>query len=162
MSFLSQDIKTINPCLSHQHRYDFEDAQIKLRECQEVFDNDFFLVALKDVFIENARLFLFEVFCQIHEKISIDILAEKVNMTPAEAEIWIVNLIRLARLDAKIDSKFNHVVMTGSHSNSNNPYQQLIDKTKAMTIRSQVLSLNIEKKLAADRPNNNTFVPNDF
>lgn len=46
-------------------RYDFEDAQIKLRQCQEVFDNDFFLVALKDSFIENARLFLFEVFCQV-------------------------------------------------------------------------------------------------
>ena len=32
-------------------------------------------------------------------------LAEKLNMTPEEAERWIVNLIRNARLDAKIDSK---------------------------------------------------------
>ena len=32
-------------------------------------------------------------------------LAEKLNMTPDEAERWIVNLIRNARLDAKIDSK---------------------------------------------------------
>lgn len=32
-------------------------------------------------------------------------LGEKLNMTPEEAEIWIVNLIRNARLDAKIDSK---------------------------------------------------------
>ena len=32
-------------------------------------------------------------------------LAEKLNMTPDEAEKWIVNLIRNARLDAKIDSK---------------------------------------------------------
>lgn len=32
-------------------------------------------------------------------------LAEKLNMTPEEAEKWIVNLIRNARLDAKIDSK---------------------------------------------------------
>ena len=32
-------------------------------------------------------------------------LAEKLNMAPEEAERWIVNLIRNARLDAKIDSK---------------------------------------------------------
>ena len=32
-------------------------------------------------------------------------LAEKLNMTPEAAEKWIVNLIRNARLDAKIDSK---------------------------------------------------------
>ena len=32
-------------------------------------------------------------------------LAEKLNMTPEDAERWIVNLIRNARLDAKIDSK---------------------------------------------------------
>ena len=32
-------------------------------------------------------------------------LAEKLNMSPDDAEKWIVNLIRNARLDAKIDSK---------------------------------------------------------
>ena len=32
-------------------------------------------------------------------------LAEKLNMKPEDAERWIVNLIRNARLDAKIDSK---------------------------------------------------------
>ena len=32
-------------------------------------------------------------------------LAEKLNMEADKAEEWIVNLIRNARLDAKIDSK---------------------------------------------------------
>ena len=32
-------------------------------------------------------------------------LAEKLNMPEEDAERWIVNLIRNARLDAKIDSK---------------------------------------------------------
>ena len=32
-------------------------------------------------------------------------LADKLNMEPDAAERWIVNLIRNARLDAKIDSK---------------------------------------------------------
>ena len=36
-------------------------------------------------------------------------LADKLNMTPEEAERWIVNLIRNARLDAKLDSKLVRV-----------------------------------------------------
>ena len=71
----------------------------------QVLLNDFFLIACLDDFIENARLFIFETFCRIHQCISISMLAEKLNMSPEEAERWIVNLIRNARLDAKIDSK---------------------------------------------------------
>ncbi|CAG2109080.1 unnamed protein product, partial [Medioppia subpectinata] len=62
-------------------------------------------------------------------------LADKLNMNSEEAERWIVNLIRNAQLDAKIDSKFGHVVM-GTQAVSQ--YQQLIEKTKAMAIRTQV------------------------
>ena len=78
-------------------------------------------------------------------------LAEKLNMTPEEAERWIVNLIRNAKLDAKIDSQLGHVVM-GLQKSS--PYQQLIEKTKALSFRSQMLQINIEKKKKAqDQPN---------
>uniref|UniRef100_A0A8B9K946 Eukaryotic translation initiation factor 3 subunit E n=1 Tax=Astyanax mexicanus TaxID=7994 RepID=A0A8B9K946_ASTMX len=87
--------------------FDFDSAQRKLRECESVLVNDFFLVACLEDFIENARLFIFETFCRIHQCISIGMLADKLNMSPEEAERWIVNLIRNARLDAKIDSKLS-------------------------------------------------------
>lgn len=86
-------------------------------------------------------------------------LADKLNMSPEEAERWIVNLIRQARLDAKIDSKLGHVVM-GTQAVS--PYQQLIEKTKAMTIRCQVLSMNIEKKLNAVPQPERAWVATDY
>jgi translation initiation factor 3 subunit E len=41
--------------------YDFDGAQQKLKACEVVIDNDFFLTACKDEFVENARLFIFEV-----------------------------------------------------------------------------------------------------
>lgn len=129
--------------------FDFDGAQKKLKECSDVFNYDFFLVALADEFIENARLFVFEIFCQIHECISINMLAEKLNMTPDEAEKWIVNLITAARLDARIDSKLGHVVM-GAQAIS--PYQQLVEKSKAMSIRSNALISNLEKRQVLDRP----------
>jgi len=131
--------------------FDFDGAQQKLRDCETVLVNDFFLVACLDDFIENSRMMIFETFCRIHQCISISMLAEKLNMTTEEAERWIVNLIRNAKLDAKIDSKQGTVVM-GVETNS--PYQQLIEKTKALSFRSQMLLMNIEKKKKAqDAPN---------
>merc|ERR1719334_268653 len=126
--------------------FDFDGAQLKLRECETVLDNDFFLVACIDEFIENARLFIFETFCRIHQCISINMLAEKLNMKAEESERWIVNLIRNARLDAKIDSKQGHVIM-GTMAKS--PYQQVIEKTKSLAYRSQMLISKIEKNMGA-------------
>ena len=37
-------------------------------------------------------------------------LADNLNMEPAEAEKWVVNMIRLAHLDAKIDSKLKNII----------------------------------------------------
>lgn len=48
-------------------RYDFQGAQHKLAECEAVLDGDFFLSALREEFVENARLFIFETYCRIHQ-----------------------------------------------------------------------------------------------
>lgn len=64
-------------------------------------------------------------------------------MKPNEAECWIVNLIRNARLDAKIDSKLGHVVM-GTQPLS--PYQQLVEKIDSLSVRSDALTGLVERK----------------
>lgn len=69
-------------------------------------------------------------------------LAEKLNMEQETAERWIVNLIRNARLDAKIDSKSNLVVM-GSQSPS--VYQKIIERTRGLSFRSNVLATSLSK-----------------
>lgn len=51
--------------------FDFDAAQEKLQQCAAVLENDFFLVACQTDFIENARLMIFELFCRIHQCISI-------------------------------------------------------------------------------------------
>merc|ERR1719233_1467027 len=134
--------------------FDFDGAQKKLIECETVLLNDFFLVACLDDFIENARLFIFETFCRIHQCISISMLADKLNMTPEEAERWIVNLIRNARLDAKIDSKQGHVVM-GTQAAA--VHQQVIDRTKGIMDRTQNIIWNIDKKVAAQNSYNDPY-----
>eukprot|EP00013_Stygamoeba_regulata_P005485 CAMPEP_0177637292 /NCGR_PEP_ID=MMETSP0447-20121125/4895_1 /TAXON_ID=0 /ORGANISM="Stygamoeba regulata, Strain BSH-02190019" /LENGTH=424 /DNA_ID=CAMNT_0019139213 /DNA_START=21 /DNA_END=1295 /DNA_ORIENTATION=+ len=123
--------------------FDFEGAQQKLRDCEKVLVNDFFLVACRDEFIENARMFIFETYCRIHQCIDISMLADKLDMSQEAAELWIVNLIRNAKLDAKIDSAQNHVIMGSQYPSI---YQQVIEKTKSLSFRCYVLSQNLERK----------------
>jgi translation initiation factor 3 subunit E len=127
--------------------YDFDGAQKKMRECEEVILNDPFLakrveegnfstVPLRDEFLENARIFIFETYCRIHRRIDMNVLAEKLNMNYEEAERWIVNLIRSSKLDAKIDSELGTVII---EPNQPNIYEQLIDHTKGLSGRTYKL-----------------------
>ncbi|XP_077218312.1 eukaryotic translation initiation factor 3 subunit E-like [Tasmannia lanceolata] len=131
--------------------YDFDGAQNKLRECEDVILNDPFLgkrvedpsfstVPLRDEFLENARLFIFETYCRIHQCIDIGMLAEKLNLNYEEAERWIVDLVRNAKLDAKIDSKSGTVVMGLNHLNV---YEQIIENTKQLSMRTYMLAKNV-------------------
>eukprot|EP01117_Protostelium_nocturnum_P000040 TRINITY_DN10127_c0_g1_i1.p1 TRINITY_DN10127_c0_g1~~TRINITY_DN10127_c0_g1_i1.p1 ORF type:complete len:446 (-),score=148.62 TRINITY_DN10127_c0_g1_i1:149-1486(-) len=125
--------------------FDFEDAQKKLAECETVLVNDLFLVACTVDFMENARLFIFETYCRIHQCIDIGMLSQKLNMDEEAAEKWIVNLIRNAKLDAKIDSQANTVVMGSQYPSV---YQKVIEKTKGLSYRSYVLANTIAKSEA--------------
>ncbi|XP_024977955.1 eukaryotic translation initiation factor 3 subunit E [Cynara cardunculus var. scolymus] len=127
--------------------FDFEGAQKKMKECEDVILNDPFLgkrveesnytvVPLKDEFLENARLFIFETYCRIHERINMGVLAEKLNLNYEDAERWILNLIRTSKLDAKIDTQTGTVVMEPNHPNV---YEQLIDHTKGLSGRTYKL-----------------------
>ena len=73
---------------------DFEGAQQKLKECEELIENDYFLTAMKTEFVENARWFIFENYCRIHQCIDLPMLAQNLGMPEEAAERWIVNLIR--------------------------------------------------------------------
>ncbi|KAJ8899041.1 hypothetical protein K2173_008870 [Erythroxylum novogranatense] len=127
--------------------YDFDGAQKKMKECEEVIINDPFLgkrvedgnfstVPLRDDFLENARLFIFETYCRIHQRIDMGVLAERLNLNYEEAERWIVNLIRNSKLDAKIDSEARTVTMEPSRPNV---YEQLIDHTRPLSGRTYKL-----------------------
>jgi translation initiation factor 3 subunit E len=123
-------------------RCDFDGAQAQLRECETLLANDFFLVACKDEFLENARLCVFEAYCRIHSCIDLRMLAQKLCLEQEAAEHWIVNLIRNAHLDAKIDSAANQVVL-GTRTPS--VYQLCIEKTKTLSFRTYMMSNNLNK-----------------
>jgi len=121
-------------------KFDFEAAQSHLARCETVLSSDFFLCKQTELFMEEARVFVFENYCRIHHKIDLKTLGDKLAMDRDRAERWIVDLIRNALLDAKIDSEEGCVVMgTGS----TNVYEQVMEKTKELNIRSGGLVANL-------------------
>ena len=51
--------------------FDFEEAQKKLTEAEEVLRGDFFLLNCADSFVESARHLISESYCKIHQRIDI-------------------------------------------------------------------------------------------
>ncbi|KAL2381900.1 eukaryotic translation initiation factor 3 subunit E [Blastomyces gilchristii] len=116
--------------------FDFEEAQKKLGEAEEVLRNDFFLVAAADSFVDAARHLISESYCKIHQRIDIKDLSTRLGLNQDEGEKWIVNLIRDTRVDAKIDYKEGTVLMNHPPQSV---YQQVIERTKGGFFRTQVL-----------------------
>jgi translation initiation factor 3 subunit E len=86
-------------------QFDFDAAQSQLEKCETVLISDFFLCKQPEMFMEEARVFVFENYCRIRHKIDLQNLGNKLAMDKESAECWIVDLIRDAMLDAKIDSE---------------------------------------------------------
>lgn len=122
--------------------FDFEGAQDMLQKCEDTLKRDFFLVGTREDFLEDARLTIFETYCRIHQVIDIGMLANKLNMERDAAEKWVVNLIRNARLDAKINSQANQVIMGVTVPSV---YEQVIEGTKSLAIRASVLAQNCDR-----------------
>ena len=92
--------------------------------------------------VKSARLNLFESYCRIHERIDLSMLAEKLGMERIAAEKWIVKMVSDAQLNAKIDSQSGHVILG---SEPPDVYQQIIEKTKGLALRSAILASHIQK-----------------
>ena len=139
--------------------FDFEAAQSKLAEADEVLKGDFFLSSSSDAFVEAARHLISESYCKIHQKIDIGDLSQRLGLEADEGEKWIVNLIRDTRMDGKLDYQEGTVLM--NHP-ANSVYQQVgavsstagrpplicsqvIERTKGSFFRTSVLSAAVAK-----------------
>jgi len=78
-------------------------------------------------------------------------LAQKLNMNSDAAEKWIVNLIRNAKLDAKIDSQNNCIIMGTQYPMV---YQQVIETTKEIA-RATPLAATAQKFYNQNNQNQN-------
>ena len=130
-------------------KFDFDSAQEKLAACEKVLSADFFLCHQTALFMEEARVFVFENYCRIHNKIDLVALGDKLAMDQVRAERWIVDLIRNAELDAKIDSTAGCVVMGLSQPPT--IHELIVDRTRDCNIRTATMTQNLANMLTDAR-----------
>ncbi|KAK4700623.1 translation initiation factor 3 subunit E, partial [Phenoliferia sp. Uapishka_3] len=136
---------------------DFEGAREEMDKAAETMEDDFFLEPFKAEFVENARYLVSEAYCKIHHRIDIGELSDRLGMSREEGERWIVDLVRDARLDAKIDFKevrlglrtlwlWNTVQMNHSETPV---YQSVIERSKGLLFRAQAMASAMEIRAGA-------------
>mmetsp|Transcript_13314 Transcript_13314/g.44968 ORF Transcript_13314/g.44968 Transcript_13314/m.44968 type:complete len:459 (+) Transcript_13314:133-1509(+) len=122
--------------------FDFHAAQDMLLECERVARADFFLHAHADAFMDESKKLIFETFCQVHCEVDLGDLAQRLNMTQAEAEKSMVDLVVSSTLDARIDSSANRAVIKPPMRASQ---QRLMDRARDLTHRSTILAQNLQR-----------------
>merc|ERR1711871_188791 len=129
-------------------RFDFDLAQQKLKESQVIVRNDFFMQIHADKFIQEARLIICEVYCTINRRVDLSSLAQKLELTEEEAEKWMVDMVQKstmnATLNACIDSSGKQVIMSPP---SKVGQQDVVERTRDLTVRSSMLTSNIDSLL---------------
>ncbi|GJN22925.1 hypothetical protein PR202_gb10534 [Eleusine coracana subsp. coracana] len=124
--------------------YDFDGAQKKLAECEQVCSWLFLanvmgiqFIALNSVYLPICSLECYQLVFNVWYD---SMLAEKLNMSYDEAEVWIMNLIKNSKLDAKIDSVSGTLIMA---TNQVNVHEQIIESLKNLNMRTYMLAKNI-------------------
>ncbi|KDD74800.1 eIF3 subunit 6 N terminal domain-containing protein [Helicosporidium sp. ATCC 50920] len=112
---------------------DFEGAQAALVAAEPLLAADFFLAAAAPAFFESARTLLFESYCRVHRAVRLDTIGSRLGMDGEATEKWIVDLVRAARLHAKIDSKEGTVVMQAAPQGAR---EQLLERARGLSLRT--------------------------
>jgi translation initiation factor 3 subunit E len=125
---------------------DFEGARAALAAAADVMDADFFLVGTREAFVEAGRQFLFEAYCRCHRQVSLATLSEQLGMDAEATEKWLVDLIRGARLAARIDSKAGTVVIQTAAPSAR---EQLLERARGLSLRTFGLANTVVGMLRA-------------
>ncbi|CED85186.1 eukaryotic translation initiation factor 3 subunit 6 [Phaffia rhodozyma] len=136
--------------------FDFEGAQESLSlAVKQVVANDFFLSTTEgssELFLDNARYLVSETYCKIHQRVDINDLSQRLNLSREEGEKWIVNLIRDTRLEGKIDLNANMLHITRPF---NPPSQAILAITRDLAESAQTMNWAMTQKSGGSNPRGN-------
>lgn len=125
--------------------HDFELALQSLRNSEKVIQSDYFLRRYLDDFKQEASQFFFEIYSRVHKTIDIHLI-DSIFEGKEEGQKWVADLVKNARLDAKIDSNAYQVVMSAT---SPSLYQRVIDKTKILTHNTSQLMVALDRRYSS-------------
>jgi translation initiation factor 3 subunit E len=94
--------------------HDLQRACDLLGRIGELADGDYFLHPFKHQLVENAQKLIFEDYIKVHRTTSIASVASDLNMEESAVEVWLADLLREAKIVAKIDSVNGEVIVRPS------------------------------------------------
>eukprot|EP00056_Hartaetosiga_gracilis_P017743 m.8303 g.8303 ORF g.8303 m.8303 type:complete len:453 (-) comp6073_c0_seq1:41-1399(-) len=125
--------------------FDFDAAFESLENAIAVIDSDFFLNSIKEEFANSARESIFEMYCRVHSSVSLDFIAEKLQLSDLDAEIWIVNLIRKTDIRASINLE-KRLVEIKHYTQS--AHKQVLDKTRWLNFKTRMVADTLKQRIA--------------
>ncbi|KAH3686722.1 hypothetical protein WICPIJ_002302 [Wickerhamomyces pijperi] len=124
--------------------FDFNEANVKLQEASVILKTDFFLQNIAEVFLENSKHLITEVYCRVHQRIDIAEISKNLNLSKEEGEKWVAHLINETKMNAKINESEGTVILEHQASSV---YQQVIEKTKALSFKAnQIIASTLQKQ----------------
>jgi len=149
LPYFQPDVAKYQDCLSQfvlalLEDFDFKKAKEILKRFKKELQGDYFLDEHIDKIINNSQTIFFEVFCKIYRKIEIKMVAEFLEKDIEQAEVWIVNLIRNADFEAKVDPSTGVIHLTSQRMTV---YERVLNKTRDILPRTNILINNITRIL---------------
>lgn len=170
----------INFLLSLYTDFSFTTAHQHLQQARVLLSHDYFLTGQTErELLENARLMLFDTYCQIHSRVEISRLQEDVDLSKEvkvdkDGEIVVETEDEEKKREGEVKEeggmKGDDVVLVSllkaCHVNGRidsyhghllmlgdvpSVYQQVIDKTKSAAYRSTQLAQNLQKRVKAKK-----------
>lgn len=100
----------------------FDEAFALIPAIEALVQKDYFLCGLRTQIVDGAYKLIYEQYLRTHKAVSIESIAKKLfaganlesAQAKAKAELWIANLIREAKIEAKIDSVAGKVDVSSS------------------------------------------------
>lgn len=149
LPYIRPEVSNYSDCLTEfvlslLEDFDFKKTQEILKRFKKELTGDYFLQKHIDTLVNNAQTIFFEVFCKIYRKIEIKTVASFLDTDLEKAEIWIVNLIRNANYEAKVNADTGVINLTSSKGSV---YESVFNKTRDILPRTNILINNISRIL---------------
>jgi len=118
-----------------QRTFDFAEALGVIQQVKDEITQDLFLQTFASAIIIEARKSLVFSFLTIYSQVSISELAQKLSMTPDEAEAWIVELAQDGQLEVQIDDG-----IVRKEKKRTDFYSQIEEKLNHLQLRSSAMA----------------------
>ena len=136
--------------------FDLNGALIKLKECQQIMKNDFFLQIYSDKFLNEGKILLCEIYYNINNKLDFKELSIQFDMSIDETERWVIESVANFSLNSGLNSSLNSASETKIDSGAKvaiiapptrSAYQTIIERTRDITTRCNILSEHLNTLL---------------